>query len=316
MQTTKCSAGSLKLQNSKEVARRGLDCIIYGFYSDNQLFDTHSKALEALDAWGFKTSSDSAVFNSIDKVVDYTVEWDAKRKKLPYDTDGMVVKVNNIAIQNSLGFTAKAPRWAVAYKFKAERALTELLSVQYQVGRTGAITPVANLEPVKLAGTIVKRASLHNADQIALLDVRISDFVYVEKGGEIIPKITGVDLSKRTLFTEEIEYISTCPACGAVLLKSEDEAKHYCPNSIGCPPQIIGKIVHFISRKAMNIDSLGEETVELLYRNGLIKDVSDLYTLTREDLIPLDRLGEKSADNIIASIEKSKSVFSIECCMQ
>lgn len=302
------ASGTLKLQNSKEVASRGLECILYGYYADNIEFNNHTDALEALSKWGFKTSEHTAKFSNIEQVNQYISYWDGERKKLPFDTDGMVIKINNFAMQRSLGFTAKAPRWAVAYKFKAERAITELLSVEYQVGRTGAITPVANLQPVKLAGTIVKRASLHNAEQIALLDIRISDYVYVEKGGEIIPKITGVDLSKRTLFAESIDYITHCPACHAELYKSSEEAKHYCRNSLNCPPQIIGKITHFISRKAMNIDSLGEETIELLHKNGLVNNIADLYTLRREDLIPLERLGEKSADNIINSIEQSKSV--------
>ncbi|MFI3322982.1 MAG: NAD-dependent DNA ligase LigA [Rikenellaceae bacterium] len=302
------AAGTLKLQNSKEVASRNLDCILYAFYADYIPFQKHTEALNAMKSWGFKISADTATFSSIKEVVKHIEKWDKKRKTLPYDTDGMVIKLNSFIAQKKLGFTAKAPKWAVAYKFKAERALTELLSVDFQVGRTGAITPVANLEPVKLAGTVVKRASLHNAEQIALLDIRIGDLVYVEKGGEIIPKITGVDLSKRTLFSEPIEYISSCPACGAPLTKEESEAKHYCRNSLHCPPQIVGKIVHFISRKAMNIDSLGEETVELLFKNGLVENIADLYILKHEELIMLDRMGEKSASNIISSIEKSKTV--------
>ncbi|MEG1649105.1 MAG: NAD-dependent DNA ligase LigA [Rikenellaceae bacterium] len=302
------AAGTLKLQNSKEVATRNLDCVLYALYTDDMPFATHTKSLKAMKEWGFKISTETALFRTIDEVITHIEEWDKRRKSLAYDTDGMVLKINNIAIQRSLGFTAKAPRWAVAYKFKAERALTELLSVDFQVGRTGAITPVANLTPVKLAGTIVKRASLHNADQIALLDIRLTDSVYVEKGGEIIPKITGVELSRRTIFAKPIEYITTCPACGSTLIKEVDEAKHYCRNSLHCPPQIIGKIVHFISRAAMNIDSLGEETIELLYTNHLISNIADLYYLKAEQLLPLDRMGEKSVDNIITSIDKSRTV--------
>lgn len=302
------AAGTLKLQNSKEVATRNLDCILYSLYTDDIPYPTHTESLTAMKQWGFKISEHTKTFKTIDQVISYIGEWDKRRKSLPYDTDGMVIKINDISIQRSLGFTAKAPRWAVAYKFKAETALTELLSVDFQVGRTGAITPVANLSPVKLAGTIVKRASLHNADQISLLDIRITDSVYVEKGGEIIPKITGVDLSRRTIFAEPIEYVTLCPACGSTLIKEIDEAKHYCRNSQHCPPQIIGRIVHYISRAAMNIDSLGEETVELLYNNGLISDIADLYTLTEEQLIPLDRMGKKSAENIIKSIQNSHNV--------
>lgn len=302
------AAGTLKLQNSKEVATRNLDCILYSLYTDDIPYSTHTESLTAMKQWGFKISEHTKTFKTIDQVITYIGEWDKRRKSLPYDTDGMVIKINDISIQRSLGFTAKAPRWAVAYKFKAETALTELLSVDFQVGRTGAITPVANLSPVKLAGTIVKRASLHNADQISLLDIRITDSVYVEKGGEIIPKITGVDLSRRTIFAEPIEYVTLCPACGSTLIKEIDEAKHYCRNSQHCPPQIIGRIVHYISRAAMNIDSLGEETVELLYNNGLISDIADLYTLTEEQLIPLDRMGKKSAENIIKSIQNSRNV--------
>lgn len=302
------AAGTLKLQNSKEVATRNLDCILYSLYTDDIPYSTHTESLTAMKQWGFKISEHTKTFKTIDQVITYIGEWDKRRKSLPYDTDGMVIKINDISIQRSLGFTAKAPRWAVAYKFKAETALTELLSVDFQVGRTGAITPVANLSPVKLAGTIVKRASLHNADQISLLDIRITDSVYVEKGGEIIPKITGVDLSRRTIFAEPIEYVTLCPSCGSTLIKEIDEAKHYCRNSQHCPPQIIGRIVHYISRAAMNIDSLGEETVELIYNNGLISDIADLYTLTEEQLIPLDRMGKKSAENIIKSIQNSRNV--------
>lgn len=301
------AAGTLKLQNSREVAIRNLDCILYSLHTDNIQFTTHYECLMAMKEWGFKTSEHTKLYKTIDEVIEHINLWEERRKNLPYDTDGMVIKLNNISMQRSLGFTAKAPRWAVAYKFKTETALTELLSIDFQVGRTGAITPVANLAPVKLAGTIVKRASLHNADQISLLDIRISDSVYVEKGGEIIPKITGVDLSRRTLLAEPIEYITHCPACGSTLIKEKDEAKHYCRNSQHCPPQIIGRIVHFISRAAMNIDSLGEETIELLFNNKLISNVADLYTLKEEQLIPLERMGKKSAENAIYSIKNSKS---------
>ena len=242
------------------------------------------------------------------EVVDYINHWDEARKSLPYPTDGVVIKVNDFQQRRTLGFTAKSPRWAVAYKFKAESALTKLLSVDFQVGRTGAITPVANLEPVLLAGTTVKRASLHNAEQIAALDIRVGDMVYVEKGGEIIPKITGVELSERTADCTPFEYITHCPECGAELVRFEGEAKHYCPNQSGCRPQIVGRIVHFIGRKAMNIDGLGGETVELLFENGLVRDIADLYSLRAADLAILPRLGEKSADNIINSIEASKTV--------
>jgi DNA ligase (NAD+) len=242
------------------------------------------------------------------EVIDYINHWDEARKSLPYPTDGVVIKVNDFTLRRSLGFTAKSPRWAVAYKFKAESALTRLLSVDFQVGRTGAITPVANLEPVLLAGTTVKRASLHNAEQIAALDIRVGDMVYVEKGGEIIPKITGVELAERTAECVPFEYIDRCPECGAELVRFEGEAKHYCPNQSGCRPQIVGRIVHFIGRKALNIDGLGGETVELLFENGLVRDIADLYSLKAADLAVLPRLGEKSADNIINSIEASKSV--------
>lgn len=302
------AAGTLKSQQSAVVAHRGLDCFMYGLVTDSVEIESHDEALKLLGEWGFKVSDNSRKFTSMDEVMNYINHWDTARKNLPYDTDGVVIKVNSVRQQKVLGFTAKAPRWAVAYKFKAERAVSKLLSVDYQVGRTGAITPVANLSPVKLAGTVVKRASLHNAEQIALLDLHIGDNVYVEKGGEIIPKIVGVDKSTRDLFAEEIVYITHCPVCGTPLERVEGEAKHYCPNRLYCPVQIVGRIIHFISRKAMNIDGLGEETVELLYNNSLIRNYADLYELTREQLIPLERLGEKSADNIISSIEQSKSV--------
>lgn len=302
------AAGTLKQQNSAVVAHRGLDCFVYAIFSPDPVASNHYDSMMKAREWGFKVSDAMQRCADMQAVLDYIRLWDRKRKTLPYATDGVVIKVNDYAYQNFLGFTAKAPKWAVAYKFKAETAATRLLSVDYQVGRTGAITPVANLEPVKLAGTVVKRASLHNAEQIALLDVRLGDTVYVEKGGEIIPKITGVDLDRREPDSRPLRFITRCPACHAELVKIEGEAKHYCPNQPHCPPQILGRIIHFISRRAMNIESLGEETVELLYENGLIHDITDLYELRQEQIEPLERMGEKSARNILSSIEASKAV--------
>ncbi len=302
------AAGTLKQQQSAVVAKRGLDCILYQMAGDNLPFANHIENLSAARSWGFKISEYMTLCHGAAEVIEYINHWDEARKSLPYPTDGVVIKVNDFAQRRSLGFTAKSPRWAVAYKFKAESALTKLLSVDFQVGRTGAITPVANLEPVLLAGTTVKRASLHNAEQIAALDIRVGDMVYVEKGGEIIPKITGVELSARTAECKPFEYIDRCPECGAELVRFEGEAKHYCPNQSGCRPQIVGRVVHFIGRKALNIDGLGGETVELLFENGLVRDIADLYTLKAADLAVLPRLGEKSADNIINSIEASKAV--------
>ena len=302
------AAGTLKQQQSAVVAKRGLDCILYQMAGDNLPFANHIENLSAARSWGFKISEYMTLCHGAAEVIEYINHWDEARKSLPYPTDGVVIKVNDFAQRRSLGFTAKSPRWAVAYKFKAESALTKLLSVDFQVGRTGAITPVANLEPVLLAGTTVKRASLHNAEQIAALDIRVGDMVYVEKGGEIIPKITGVEFSARTAECKPFEYINRCPECGAELVRFEGEAKHYCPNQSGCRPQIVGRIVHFIGRKALNIDGLGGETVELLFENGLVRDIADLYTLKAADLAVLPRLGEKSADNIINSIEASKAV--------
>ena len=302
------AAGTLKQQQSAVVAKRGLDCILYQMAGDNLPFTNHIENLNAARSWGFKISEYMTLCHGAAEVIDYINHWDEARKTLPYPTDGVVIKVNDFALRRSLGFTAKSPRWAVAYKFKAESALTKLLSVDFQVGRTGAITPVANLEPVLLAGTTVKRASLHNAEQIAALDIRGGDMVYVEKGGEIIPKITGVELAERTAECKPFEYIDRCPECGAELVRFEGEAKHYCPNQSGCRPQIVGRVVHFIGRKALNIDGLGGETVELLFENGLVRDIADLYSLKAADLAVLPRLGEKSADNIINSIEASKSV--------
>ena len=302
------AAGTLKQQQSAVVAHRGLDCTLYQMAGDNLPFKNHIENLEAARSWGFKVSEYMTLCRGAAEVVAYINHWDEARKSLPYPTDGVVIKVNDFNLRSKLGFTAKSPRWAVAYKFKAESALTTLLSVDFQVGRTGAITPVANLEPVLLAGTTVKRATLHNAEQISALDIRIGDKVYVEKGGEIIPKITEVELSERTADSRPFEYIDHCPECGAELVRYEGEAKHYCPNQSGCRPQIIGRIIHFIRRKAMDIDGLGNETVELLFENGLIGNIADIYTLRANDLAVLPRLGEKSADNIISSIERSKSV--------
>ena len=302
------AAGSLKQQSSAVTASRDLDAFLYTLVGDNLPYATHYESLMAARQWGFKISDHIQLCRNLDEVMAFIQHWDKARESLPFATDGAVIKVNSYAMQKQLGSTAKAPRWAVAYKFKAEQALTRLLSVDFQVGRTGAITPVANLEPVQLAGTVVKRASLHNAEQIALLDIRLGDMVYVEKGGEIIPKITEVELSQRSADSRPFEFITHCPECGTELVKYEGEARHYCPNSSSCPPQIVGRIVHFISRRAMNIEGLGDETVQLLYDNGLIHDVSDLYTLKRADLVRLPRLGEKSADNILRNIEASKAV--------
>lgn len=302
------AAGSLKQQSSAETARRELDCTLYALVGDKLPFETHYESLLAARRWGFKVSDQISLCRSTGEIDAFIRHWDKARYDLPFATDGVVIKVNRFADQNRLGYTAKAPRWAVAYKFKAEQARTRLLSVDFQVGRTGAVTPVANLDPVPLAGTTVKRASLHNAEQIALLDIRLGDMVYVEKGGEIIPKITGVDLSERPADSGPFEFIAHCPECGTELVKYEGEARHYCPNQSHCPPQIVGRIVHFISRKAMNIDGLGEETVQLLYDSGLVADIADLYRLKREDLVDLPRLGEKSADNILNSIRESLNV--------
>ena len=302
------AAGTLKLQNSAEVARRGLDCFLYYVLGEELPFESHYENLEKAREWGFKISEQSKKCSSIEEVFEFIHHWDIARKELPFDTDGAVVKVNSYSQQEQLGFTAKIPRWAIAYKFKAEQAYTRLLSVDFQVGRTGAVTPVANLEPVYLAGTTVKRASLHNQDQIKLLDLHMGDTVIVEKGGEIIPKIVGVDISKRSLSTAPVEFLTHCPECGTELVRPEDEARHFCPNDQGCPPQIVGRMVHFISRDAMNIDGLGEETIDLLYRQNLITTPADLYNLTMEQLVPLERLGEKSAQNILASLTVSKTV--------
>ncbi len=302
------AAGTLKQQQSAVVARRGLDCTLYQLTGDNLPFATHWESLEKAREWGFKVSGEARICRSVAEIDAFIAHWDEARRQLPFPTDGVVVKVNDFAVRRQLGFTAKAPKWAVAYKFKAEQALTRLESVSFQVGRTGAVTPVANLDPVLLAGTTVRRATLHNAEQMALLDIRPGDMVYVEKGGEIIPKITGVELSERPADSRPFSYIDRCPECGTPLVRYEGEAKHYCPNQSGCRPQIIGRILHFIRRKAMDIEGLGEETVELLYDNALLHDIADLYDLRAEQLAPLPRLGEKSADNIIRSIRRSAEV--------
>ena len=302
------AAGTLKQQASSVVARRGLDCFLYQLAGDELPYSSHEEALHAAASWGFKISEATRICHSVAEIDAFIAHWDEARHSLPFATDGIVIKVNDFATRRRLGFTAKAPKWAVAYKFKAEQALTRLLSIDYQVGRTGAITPVANLDPVLLAGTTVKRATLHNAEQIAQLDIRIGDMVYVEKGGEIIPKITEVELAQRSADSEPLTYINRCPECGTELVRYEGEAKHYCPNQSGCRPQIIGRIIHFIRRKALNIEGLGEETIELLYENGLVHNIADLYDLQAVQLAPLPRLGEKSAENIIRSIRLSKEV--------
>ena len=302
------AAGTLKQQSSQVVARRGLDCTLYHIAGDNLPYTTHAEMLSAARDWGFKISDHTAICRSREEVEKFITYWDTERKRLPYATDGIVIKVNDYALQRTLGSTAKAPRWAVAYKFQAERALTRLISVDFQVGRTGAVTPVANLEPVQLAGTVVKRASIHNADQIAALDIRLGDMVYVEKGGEIIPKITEVELSERPADSKPFEYITHCPECGSELVRYEGEAKHFCPNSAECKPQILGRIVHFVSRKAMDIEGLGGETIELLWQNGLIKDIADIYDLNPQQLAQLPRLGDRSAANILEGVRISKEV--------
>jgi len=302
------ASGSLKLQDSAEVAKRPLDCLLYGLVGSNFNFTTQFESLERARQMGFKVPKESKLCNTIDEVFEFINHWDQARHDLPYETDGVVVKVNSLYQQEELGFTAKAPRWAMAYKFKAEQVSTVLNEITYQVGRTGAITPVANLAPVELAGTIVKRASLHNADQIEKLDIRVGDTVYVEKGGEIIPKIIAVNLDQRPANSKPTQYITNCPECNTLLQRIEGEAKHYCPNYNGCTPQIIGRIQHYISRKAMDIEGLGGETVALLVNAGLISNFADLYELTKEDILPLERMAEKSADNLIAGIEASKQI--------
>ncbi len=316
------ASGTLKMQDSKVVAKRGLDCFFYAILGDNLPFETHYDSIQKAKAWGFKVSEHARTVENIQGVFNFINKWDTARTKLPYDTDGVVIKVNSFATQEDLGYTAKSPRWAIAYKYKSESVSTELLSVSYQVGRTGAITPVANLAPVQLAGTTVKRATLHNADQIEKLDLHEGDFVFVEKGGEIIPKITEVDLTKRKKGARPIHYIDKCPECNSKLLRSETEVLHYCPNGLGCPPQIKGRIDHFISRRAMNLDSLGEGKIEMLYDHGLLRTPADLYKLKEADILGLEKviepedggkskkisLQKKSVDNILNGIEASKNV--------
>jgi DNA ligase (NAD+) len=302
------ASGSLKLQDSTEVAKRPLDCLLY-FLIGNQLpFNSQFESLESARAWGFKAPKEAKLAQNLEEVFQFIDYWDTHRHNLPYETDGVVVKVNSFQHQDELGYTAKSPRWAIAYKFKSEQVATRLNSISYQVGRTGAITPVANLEPVQLAGTIVKRASLHNADQIEKLDIRVGDTVFVEKGGEIIPKIIAVDSAQRPLFTEPTQYITHCPECQTELVRSEGEANHYCPNFYGCPPQIIGRIQHYISRKAMDIEGLGGETVALLFNNGLVHNYADLYELGVEQILPLERMAQKSAENLVNGVALSKNI--------
>lgn len=302
------AAGTLKQQSSQVVAHRGLDCTLYQLAGDRLPGTTHWDMLKSAREWGFKISDHTAICRTREQIEAFIAKWDTERKSLPYATDGVVIKVNSYAQQRTLGSTAKAPRWAVAYKFQAERALTKLVSVNFQVGRTGAITPVANLEPVQLAGTIVKRASLHNAEQIALLDIRLGDMVYVEKGGEIIPKITGVELSQRPTNSTPFSYITHCPECQTELVRLEGEAKHYCPNQSSCPPQIVGRIEHFVKRKAMDIEGLGGETLELLWQHGIIHNIGDIYHLDPVQLAALPRLGERSAANIMEGVRNSLNV--------
>ena len=302
------ASGTLKSQNSAVVANRKLDAYLYYLLGDNLPHDGHYENLQEAAKCGFLISHISRKARTLQEVFDFINYWDVERKNLPVATDGIVLKVNSLRQQRNLGYTAKSPRWAIAYKFQAERALTKLEKVTYQVGRTGAVTPVANLDPVQLSGTVVRRASLHNADIIASLDLHIGDMVYVEKGGEIIPKITGVEVSARPAGSEKVTFITHCPECGSELVRYEDEAAYYCTNETACPPQIKGKIEHFISRRAMNIEGLGPETVDLFYQEGLIHDIADLYTLQTADICRLERMGEKSAENIIQGIERSKEV--------
>lgn len=302
------ASGSLKLQDSAEVAKRPLECLLYFVTGNNLPFKSQFEGLESARNWGFKVPAEAKLVNNMQEVFDFIDYWDVHRHNLPYETDGVVIKVNSIQHQEELGYTAKSPRWAIAYKFKSEQVATKLKSISYQVGRTGAITPVANLEPVQLAGTIVKRASLHNADQIEKLDIRINDTVFVEKGGEIIPKIIAVDLTQRPENSEVTHYISYCPECQTELVRNVGEANHYCPNFYGCPPQIIGRVQHYISRKAMDIEGLGGETVALLFKNNLVHNYADLYELKVEDILHLERMAKKSAENLVNGVEKSKEI--------
>ncbi|RDC65166.1 NAD-dependent DNA ligase LigA [Adhaeribacter pallidiroseus] len=302
------TSGTLKLQDSAVVAKRKLSCFMYSLLAQPLPFETHSESLEALQRWGFPVSPTYRKCATLDEVLAYINEWETKRFSLPIATDGIVIKVNNFNQQEELGYTAKSPRWAIAYKYKAMSASSRLQSIRYQVGRTGAVTPVALLEPVQLAGTTVKRASLHNANEILRLDIHEGDVLFVEKGGEIIPKITGVDKTQRLPDSQPVKYRDTCPACGTPLVRTEGEAHFYCPNDTGCPPQIKAKIEHFITRRAMNIENLGPETIEQLYTEGLLRNVADLYDLKFEQLVHLERLGEKSVTNLLAGLEKSKEV--------
>ena len=301
------ASGSLKTQDSALVAKRPLECFLYALAGENLKVKSQIEGLKQARLWGFKVPETAIEAKNLNEVFDYLDHWEKKRNELPYEIDGVVIKVNSFDQQSELGFTAKAPRWAIAYKFQAEEATTKLISVNYQIGRTGAVTPVANLEAVLLSGTTVKRASLHNADQIQKLELRIGDAVLVQKGGEIIPKIVGVDANSRAPIEDKINFITHCPECETLLTRIEGEAQHYCPNQAGCPPQIIGKIQHFISRKAMDIDGLGSETVALLYHNGLVKNVADLYDLSVDDLLPLDRMAEKSVENLVKGLAQSKN---------
>ncbi len=302
------ASGSLKLQDSSETAKRPLECLLYSLVGTKLPVKTQFESLEIARLWGFKVPKIASLAQNIEEVMEFINHWNSHRHELPYETDGVVIKVNNLLQQEELGYTAKAPRWAMAYKFKAEQVSTKLLSIDYQVGRTGAITPVANLSPVSLAGTTVKRASLHNADQIEKLDIRVGDTVYVEKGGEIIPKIVGVDLSKRSNTILPVQYATNCPECKTKLVRTEGDAKHYCPNEESCPPQVIGKIEHYISRKAMDIDGLGGETAGLLVKEDLIKDYTDLYELTVDQLLPLERMAKKSAENLVNGVKASTQI--------
>lgn len=302
------ASGSLKMQDSKEVASRPLDCFLYHVLGSHVPCSSHYENLQKAKSWGFKIPHETTICKNINAVVDFVKNWESKRHYLPYDIDGIVIKVNSLSLQEQMGATAKSPRWAISYKFKAEQALTRLNEITYQVGRTGAITPVANLEPVLLAGTVVKRASLHNADQIAKFDIREGDQVYVEKGGEIIPKIVGVEKNERDLFSNETSFTTLCPECETVLIRKEGDAKHYCPNESTCPPQIKGKLEHFIARKAMNIDGLGPETIELLFSEGLVVSIPDLYNLRINQLLPLERMAKKSAENLLEGLENSKNI--------
>jgi DNA ligase (NAD+) len=301
------ASGTVKMQDSAEVSRRKLDCFVYYLLGADNQVDTHAESIHKLETWGFKVSQTYKLCKTIDEVLAYITHWERKRLELPLDTDGVVIKVNSLEQQSQLGFTAKSPRWAISYKYKAESISTRLNGITYQVGRTGSVTPVAELEPVLLAGTTVKRASLHNANEIARLDLRIGDYVFVEKGGEIIPKVTGVVLEKRDANNKAVKYITKCPECKTELIRKEGEANHYCPNEKGCPPQIKGKIEHFIQRKAMDIDSIGEQTIRQLYELGFVKSPADLYYLTKEHLLQLEKVKEKSAQNILDGISQSKN---------